>query len=118
MIVLGAMFTNFVPFIISKAIDEIKNHPESASMLNFALITVGSSILSGVFLYFTRQTIIVVSREIENDLTRTVDIVPMVVAKGSRGRCRECSRVVPLRDRPRSGAWIADLVRIQAARGV
>lgn len=68
MIVLGAVFTNFVPFIISKAIDQIKNHPEPGSMLKFALITVVSSILSGVFLYFTRQTIIVVSREIENDL--------------------------------------------------
>ena len=68
MITLGAVFTNLVPFVISKAIDAIKNHPESASMLNFALITIGSSILSGIFLYFTRQTIIVVSREIENDL--------------------------------------------------
>ena len=68
MIVLGAVFTNFVPFIISKAIDQIKNNPEPGSMLKFALITVVSSILSGVFLYFTRQTIIVVSREIENDL--------------------------------------------------
>jgi len=37
-------------------------------ILKYALITVGFAAASGVFLYLTRQTIIVVSRLIENDL--------------------------------------------------
>jgi ATP-binding cassette subfamily B multidrug efflux pump len=67
-IFLGAIFTNIIPFVISKAIDEIKNHMEVTSLIKYALITLGFAIMSGIFLYFTRQTIIVVSREIENDL--------------------------------------------------
>jgi len=67
-ILLGAVFTNIVPIVISKAIDSIKSHPEISSLTKYALVTVCFAIFSGVFLYFTRQTIIVVSREIENDL--------------------------------------------------
>jgi ATP-binding cassette subfamily B multidrug efflux pump len=64
----SAIFTNLIPFVISKAIDQIKNQTEGTSLLNYALMTVGFAILSGIFLYLTRQLIIVVSREIENDL--------------------------------------------------
>lgn len=67
-ITLSAVFTNLIPFVISKAIDTIKNHTEGASLLNYALLTVGFAVVSGIFLYLTRQMIIVVSREIENDL--------------------------------------------------
>lgn len=67
-ILLGALFTNIIPFVISRAIDSIKTHVEFSALTNYALITVGFALLSGIFLYFTRQTIIVVSREIENDL--------------------------------------------------
>ena len=67
-IFLGAVFTNIIPVVISRAIDTIKTHVEFGALINYALITLGFAILSGIFLYFTRQTIIVVSREIENDL--------------------------------------------------
>ncbi|NOS85725.1 MAG: ABC transporter ATP-binding protein [Ignavibacteria bacterium] len=67
-ITLSAVFTNLIPFVISKAIDTIKDHVEGASLFNYALLTVGFAIVSGFFLYLTRQMIIVVSREIENDL--------------------------------------------------
>lgn len=67
-ITLSAIFTNLIPFVISKAIDQIKNHTEGTSLLNYALMTVGFAVISGIFLYLTRQMIIVVSREIENDL--------------------------------------------------
>jgi ATP-binding cassette subfamily B protein len=67
-ITLSAVFTNLIPFVISKAIDTIKDHAEGASLFNYALLTVGFAIVSGFFLYLTRQMIIVVSREIENDL--------------------------------------------------
>lgn len=67
-ITLSAVFTNLIPFVISKAIDKIKDHQEGSSLLNYALLTVTFAVISGVFLYLTRQMIIVVSREIENDL--------------------------------------------------
>ena len=64
----SAVFTNLIPFVISKAIDQIKNHTEGTSLYQYALLTVGFALVSGIFLYLTRQTIIIVSREIENDL--------------------------------------------------
>ncbi len=67
-ITLSAVFTNLIPFVISKAIDRIKNHTEGTELYKYALMTVGFAIMSGFFLYITRQTIIIVSREIENDL--------------------------------------------------
>ncbi len=67
-ITLSAVFTNLIPFVISKAIDQIKNHTDGLALYKYALMTVGFAIMSGIFLYITRQTIIIVSREIENDL--------------------------------------------------
>lgn len=67
-ITLSAVFTNLIPLVISRAIDEIKNSTGYLYLLNYALLTVGFAAVSGVFLYLTRQLIIVVSREIENDL--------------------------------------------------
>ena len=67
-ITFSAVFTNLIPFVISKAIDQIKTGVEFTALYKYALLTVGFAALSGVFLYFTRQTIIIVSREIENDL--------------------------------------------------
>lgn len=67
-ITFSAIFTNLIPFVISKAIDEIRTGVETFALYKFALLTVGFAAISGVFLYLTRQTIIVVSREIENDL--------------------------------------------------
>lgn len=67
-ICLSAIFTNFIPFVVSKAIDSIKNSGEYHSLLNYALLTLGFAAASGFFLYLTRQTVIIVSREIENDL--------------------------------------------------
>ncbi len=67
-ITLSAVFTNLIPFVISKAIDRIINHTEGTALYKYALMTVGFAIMSGFFLYITRQTIIIVSREIENDL--------------------------------------------------
>jgi ATP-binding cassette, subfamily B, multidrug efflux pump len=67
-IFLGAIFTNFIPFIISRAIDDIRSNVTMSSLIQYSLLTISFAVFSGVFLYFTRQTIIVVSREIENDL--------------------------------------------------
>jgi ATP-binding cassette, subfamily B, multidrug efflux pump len=67
-ILLGAIFTNIIPYVIKDAIDSIKSNPEYTHLINYALLTLGLALLSGIFLYFTRQTIIVVSRLIEYDL--------------------------------------------------
>lgn len=67
-ITLSAVFTNLIPLVISNAIDGIKTNIQHSNLLKFASLTVGLAIISGIFLYLTRQMIIVVSREIENDL--------------------------------------------------
>lgn len=67
-IVLSAVFTNFIPYVIKTAIDAMRQNVETGVITKYALTTVGFAALSGFFLYFTRQTIIVVSRLIENDL--------------------------------------------------
>jgi len=67
-ITISAIFTNLIPFVISRAIDEMRTGINSSSLAKYALLTVCFAAISGVFLYFTRQTIIIVSREIENDL--------------------------------------------------
>ncbi len=56
------------PLIISYAIDDISKSYFHYSLFVYVLAGLGLVILSGVFLFFTRQTIIVVSREVENDL--------------------------------------------------
>ena len=67
-IVLSAVFTNLIPYVIKSAIDSMKQNVEPGAILKYALTTVAFAAASGVFLYLTRQTIIVVSRLIENDL--------------------------------------------------
>jgi ATP-binding cassette subfamily B protein len=67
-ITISAIFTNLIPFVISTAIDEMKSGINASALAKYAFLTVCFAAASGVFLYFTRQTIIIVSREIENDL--------------------------------------------------
>jgi ATP-binding cassette subfamily B protein len=56
------------PLIIGDAIDELTQGTHHHSMIYYAIWGVSLVLLGGLFLFFTRQTIIVVSREIENDL--------------------------------------------------
>ncbi len=65
---MSALFTNAIPFVISRAIDEMRTQFNYGGMFKYALLTVGFAAMSGVFLYLTRQTIIIVSRDLENDL--------------------------------------------------
>lgn len=67
-IFISAIFTNAIPLIISKAIDSLKSNITHTSIFNYAVLIITFAFISGIFLYFTRQTIIVVSRDIENDL--------------------------------------------------
>ncbi len=65
---MSAIFTNLIPLVISKAVDDIKAHLAYGLLWQYASLTVLLALISGFFLFLTRQTIIIVSREIENDL--------------------------------------------------
>lgn len=57
------------PLIVKHAVDRLTAEPSpELPLLNYALIAVGIAALGGFFLFLTRQNIIVVSREIENDI--------------------------------------------------
>ncbi len=60
--------TVYVPILLKDAIDELQKNTTSAVLLKYAILIVGTSIVGGIFRYSIRQTIIVVSREIEYDL--------------------------------------------------
>ncbi len=76
-LILGTVFVSIsiflqsmYPLVIGNAVDEISKGTTEVSYLNYALLSVGLILLGGVFLFLTRRTIIVASREIENDLRR------------------------------------------------
>jgi len=60
--------TVILPILLKDAIDELQRNTTSAILLKYAGLIVGTSIVGGIFRYSIRQTIIVVSREIEYDL--------------------------------------------------
>ncbi len=72
-VIISNLFSVATPWYIGEAVDELKRGLESRSLahtdlLYYALLIVGFYIVAGVMLFFTRQTIIVVSRKIEYDL--------------------------------------------------
>jgi ATP-binding cassette subfamily B protein len=67
------LFTVVQPLVVGRAIDTLKTGLETRSLagddlLLYAALVVGLSLVSGVFTFLTRQTIIVMSRRIEFDL--------------------------------------------------
>lgn len=67
------LFTVIQPRLIGSAIDTLKagfdsRSVDSSSVLWYAVMVVGLSLVAGIFTFLTRQTIIVVSRHIEYDL--------------------------------------------------
>ncbi|HOJ04772.1 MAG TPA: ABC transporter ATP-binding protein [Bacteroidota bacterium] len=67
-ILLSTVFGVIAPVLIGRAIDGMRENPETSSLLGYAAWILLVSAISGVFLYLTRQTIIVVSRRIEYDV--------------------------------------------------
>jgi ATP-binding cassette subfamily B protein len=67
-ILISNAMTVYLPILLKDSINEIQKNATSAILLNYALLIVGTSIVAGIFRYLIRQTIIVVSREIEYDL--------------------------------------------------
>jgi ATP-binding cassette, subfamily B, multidrug efflux pump len=58
----------YIPLFLKDGINAIQKQVRYSSLLKYALLIVAASIISGVFRYLIRQTIIVVSRLIEYDL--------------------------------------------------
>lgn len=67
-ILISNAMTVYLPILLKDSINEIQKNATSAVLLRYALLIVGTSIVAGIFRYLIRQTIIVVSREIEYDL--------------------------------------------------
>ncbi len=58
----------YIPLVVKDAINDLSNHTSAGHLLKYAALIVGSAIFAGIFTFLIRQTIIVVSREIEFDL--------------------------------------------------
>ncbi|MCF8259681.1 MAG: ABC transporter ATP-binding protein/permease [Melioribacteraceae bacterium] len=67
-ILLSNGFQVYVPLLLRDGIDSLKSTVDYDQILNYALLIMGASVLSGIFRFLIRQTIIVVSREIEFDI--------------------------------------------------
>ncbi|MDQ3020493.1 MAG: ABC transporter ATP-binding protein/permease [Bacteroidota bacterium] len=68
LIILSNSADSLYPLIIGAAIDDLMKGTLQHNLLTYALAAIGIVMVRGVFLFMTRQTLIVVSREVENDL--------------------------------------------------
>ena len=80
-ITISNVFSVAIPHFIGQTIDKLGKGLTSGGLAEQAVIIVGLSIGSGIFLYLTRQTIIVLSRLVEydlrNDFLKHVQTLPM-----------------------------------------
>jgi ATP-binding cassette subfamily B protein len=60
--------TVYLPILLKDSINELQRNTTTDILLRYAALIVGTSLIAGIFRYLIRQTIIVVSREIEYDL--------------------------------------------------
>lgn len=67
-ILLSNAFQVYIPLQLRKGINTIIDKGEPSKLIEYALLIVGAAFLSGLFRFLIRETIIVVSREIEYDL--------------------------------------------------
>lgn len=58
----------YIPILIKDSINTLQQNVHLDRLIDYALLIVGTSLISGIFRFYIRQTIIVVSREIEYDL--------------------------------------------------
>jgi len=60
----------YVPLLLKDSINALQHNTNEADLLNYGLMIVGASLFAGLFRFLIRETIIVVSREIEFDLRK------------------------------------------------
>lgn len=58
----------YIPLLLRDSVDAIQNNLSFDLIVKYSLMIFGAAVISGVFRFLIRQTIIVVSREIEYDL--------------------------------------------------
>jgi len=61
-------FSTYVPIVIKDAINDLHKSLTHQTLVKYGILIAGASLIAGVFRFLIRQTIIVVSREIEFDL--------------------------------------------------
>lgn len=80
-ILISNIGTVYIPLLIKDAINALSTETTTAALLRYAGLIVGTSFIAGVFRFLIRQTIIVVSREIEYDLRQDfwqhIQLLPM-----------------------------------------
>lgn len=67
-IILSNIGSVYVPLLMKDSIDALQQKASSSLLLQYGLMIIGASIFAGIFRFMIRQSIIVVSREIEYDL--------------------------------------------------
>lgn len=67
-IILSNVSAIYVPILLRGAINELQMKISSGVLLKYGLLIIGATAVSGIFRFYIRQTIIVISREIEYDL--------------------------------------------------
>lgn len=67
-ILLSNAGTIYLPLLLKDSINVLQQNVDSKKLIDYALLIVGTSLFAGVFRFLIRQTIIVVSREIEYDM--------------------------------------------------
>jgi ATP-binding cassette, subfamily B, multidrug efflux pump len=80
-ILLSNIGTVYVPMLMKDSIDALQSSATNSLLLQYGLMIVGASLFAGIFRFMIRQTIIVVSREIEFDLRgdfwKHIQLLPM-----------------------------------------
>lgn len=69
-IILSNIGTVYVPLLLKDSIDALNDKISTELLLQYGLMIVGAALFAGIFRFLIRETIIVVSREIEYDLRR------------------------------------------------
>lgn len=67
-VVVSIILQSIYPLVIGRAVDDLLSKADSGLLLYYGLLSVVIILVGGIFLFLTRRTIIVASREIENDL--------------------------------------------------
>lgn len=67
-IILSNIGSVYVPLLLKDAINEMQSGVNTDLLFQYAMLIVGASLFAGFFRFLIRETIIVVSREIEYDL--------------------------------------------------
>ena len=67
-IILSNISAVYIPILMKNSIDDLQEKMASEILLKYGLLILAASAFSGLFRFFIRQTIIVISRKIEFDL--------------------------------------------------